>query len=117
MQRHLGRSAFLHRCFSALTAWALLGAATLAAAGPYEVEFKTDVVYGKAGEEELQLNLATPKGLTASTPGLLFIHGGGWAHGDKKTYDALIKNAAAQGYAAATINYRLAPKHLFPGAD
>lgn len=98
----------------ALLGLALFGAQTARAADKYEVEFKTNVVYGKAGDEELKLNLASPKGLAGKAPGLIFIHGGGWSGGNKDGYDNFAKNAAAQGYVAATIDYRLAPKHLFP---
>ncbi len=108
------RSLVLPRIFLALLAFALAGAQPLAAADKYEVEFKTDVVYGKTGDEELKLNLATPKGLEGKAPGLIFIHGGGWSGGNKDGYDNFAKNAAEQGYVAATIDYRLAPKHLFP---
>ena len=105
-----------HASFIILIAAGLLALAAshTAAEEPYEVDFRTDVVYGKAGDEELKLNLAVPKGLKGPTPGLIYIHGGGWSGGDRKGYDQFAKNAAAQGYVAATIDYRLAPKHLFP---
>ena len=94
-----------------LIAWR---ASPSAAEEKYEVDFRTDVVYGKAGDEELKLNLAVPKGLKGPTPGLIYIHGGGWSGGDKKSFDQFAKNAAQAGYVAATIDYRLAPKHQFP---
>ncbi|HUY32696.1 MAG TPA: alpha/beta hydrolase [Pirellulales bacterium] len=80
----------------------------------YEVEFQQDVVYGNAAGEELTLDLATPKGIETNVPGLVFIHGGSWQGGDKIDFSEQAKEAAAAGYVAISINYRLAPKHLFP---
>ena len=87
---------------------------TLAAADKYEVETKLDVEYGSGGDEKLLLDLAQPKGLTEPVPAILFIHGGGWAGGNRKAYSKEIEAVAARGYVAATISYRLAPKHPFP---
>ncbi|HVC97390.1 MAG TPA: alpha/beta hydrolase [Pirellulales bacterium] len=80
----------------------------------YEVEFRPDVVFGTGAGEDLTLDLALPKGTHAAAPGLVFIHGGGWQSGNKDDFAAQAKEAAAAGYLAVSINYRLAPKHLFP---
>ncbi len=80
----------------------------------YEVEFRPDVVFGTGAGEELTLDLAMPKGILTAAPGLVFIHGGSWQSGNKDDYAAQAKEAAAAGYLAVSINYRLAPKHVFP---
>lgn len=85
-----------------------------ASAADLEYDFQENVEYGKAGDESLTLNLAKPKGLTEAAPGVVFIHGGGWAAGNKKDFNELAKRAATQGYVAATVGYRFAPKHPFP---
>ncbi len=80
----------------------------------YEVEFREAIEYGTGAEEKLQFDLARPKDTTAPTAGILFIHGGGWAHGNRGMHVAQVKEAAAQGFLAVTVSYRFAPKHLFP---
>jgi len=80
----------------------------------FEVEFRPDVVFGTGAGEELTLDLAMPKGSIAEAPGLVFIHGGSWQSGNKDDFAGQAKEAAAAGYLAVSINYRLAPKHLFP---
>lgn len=76
--------------------------------------FEKDIVYGKGGDEELKLNLARPKELAAPTACIVFIHGGGWAAGDRKGHDAQVKEMARRGYVSATVGYRFAPKHPWP---
>ncbi|BAK68199.1 hypothetical protein SLG_35240 [Sphingobium sp. SYK-6] len=46
-----------------------------------------------------------------SAPLIVFVHGGGWRHGDKTnaTGKAKVAHYPAQGYALASINYRLVP--------
>lgn len=40
-------------------------------------------------------------------PGIIFVHGGGWRVGDKSQYEHLGRLAAARGYTAYAVNYRL----------
>lgn len=80
-----------------------------------EGEFRPNVEYGAAGETKLLLDLALPAGTEkAPRPGLILIHGGGWAGGKKEDFDDLAKRFAKAGFVSATIDYRLAPKSLFP---
>lgn len=74
-----------------------------------------NVEYTKAGGESLQLNLARPKG-DGTFPAVICIHGGGFRAGKREGYDALTVKLAQRGYVAATVSYRLAPKHPFPAA-
>ena len=95
--------------------WLTLGllASQTLAAGP-EIEIREEVEYGVGGEEKLYLDLARPTSAASPTPALVFIHGGGWAGGNRSAFAGAIKGAAAQGYLAVTISYRFAPKHCFP---
>lgn len=86
----------------------------LATAAEREVEFREHVEYGKVDDQPLVLNLALPKDLDAPAPAIVCIHGGGWAAGDKKMFDGLIRDLAEEGYVAVTVGYRFAPKHPFP---
>jgi acetyl esterase/lipase len=79
-----------------------------------EIEFRRDVVYGTGGGEDLLLDLAMPKGLTQPVAGIVWIHGGAWRGGSKNEFEKLIRDSARAGYVAISINYRLAPKHIFP---
>jgi acetyl esterase/lipase len=60
------------------------------------------------------LDLAAPAGLDHPLPGIVWIHGGAWQGGNKGEFENLIRDSARNGYVAVSIDYRLAPKHLFP---
>lgn len=77
------------------------------------IEFRTDVEYGTGGGKPLTLHLARPTGI-GKYPALMFIHGGGWAGGNKNDLKEPIRAAARQGYVAVSVGYRLAPQDLFP---
>ena len=68
-----------------------------------------DVSYGPDARNVMDLYL--PDGAPAARPRplVVFIHGGGWAGGDKKVYAWLAEALAKRGYAAASITYRFAP--------
>jgi acetyl esterase/lipase len=81
---------------------------------PPGVIFERDIIYGKAGDVELRLNLARPAQLDQPAPAILVIHGGGWAGGHRTAHDDLTWQFAQRGFVSATISYRFAPKHRFP---
>ncbi len=83
---------------------------------PDSVEMTREIEYSAPEGESLQLNLARPKGGGAGLPAVLCIHGGGFRAGKRESYDNLCLRLAERGYVAATITYRLAPKHQFPAA-
>lgn len=105
------RPSFLLVCAALLAAGLL--APTLRAEEA-EVDYKPDVTYATVAGEELQLDIASPKGLDHPVPGIVVIHGGGWMGGKRQDMSTLAKKLAAHGYVAATVSYRLAPKHRFP---
>lgn len=83
----------------------------LAAAGG---ELVTDVTFARAGNIELTLDAWIPEG-DGPFPAVIVVHGGGWENGDKQTYvKPLFPPLTEAGFAWFTINYRLAPEHLFP---
>ncbi len=47
-------------------------------------------------------------------PCIVVIHGGGWNSDDRKELAPLNSYLASLGYAVASIDYRLAPKHTYP---
>ena len=77
-----------------------------------------DVEYGDAGGNYNLLDAYLPDNRTDSTKVIVYIHGGSWVKGDKKELprpfiDELV---GKQGYAVATINYRLVKEgqNIFP---
>jgi acetyl esterase/lipase len=97
--------------FLLIAGWAFAG---LAARAGDDIEIVKDVVYGTGAGEELKLDIASPKGLDHPVPAIIAIHGGGWMQGQRQDMHEVMKRAAKHGFVAATVSYRLAPKHRFP---
>jgi len=74
------------------------------------------VRFGSVRGRALQLDLVRP-----STPGphptVLLVHGGAWRRGHRQHMTSTMHAFAAQGYAAASVDYRLADglRSVFPG--
>ena len=60
---------------------AVSSASALHAADKVEVEYKPDITYATVDTEQLQLDIAAPKGLDHPVPAVVVIHGGGWSGG------------------------------------
>ncbi len=73
-----------------------------------------DVVYTKAGDIELKLDIARPAGEGESLPTIFVIHGGGWAGGNKESNRRILDQFAGKGFVAISPQYRLVPKAIFP---
>jgi acetyl esterase/lipase len=109
---------------------ALAGAGSAeAGGGASEVRVERDVVWRTVDGQALTLDayLPTPdpvskpsKGTTGAQvvkrPTVLLVHGGGWRSGDKSSLAEQGEALAALGYNAFSVNYRLAPTHLYPAA-
>src|SRR5215831_18652419 len=78
---------------------------------PDGVVFERDIEYANPDGQHLQLNMARPKEGTGPFPAVICIHGGGFRAGSREGYNGLILKLAQNGYVAATITYRLAPKY------
>jgi acetyl esterase/lipase len=83
---------------------------------PDTVAWHEGVEYASPAGEPLRLDLATPREGSGPFPAVVCIHGGGFRAGKRETLDALCVKLAEYGYVAATVSYRLAPKHPFPAA-
>ena len=79
---------------------------------PTEVEVTRIEIPGPAGP--IGARLYDP-GAGALSPGLIYIHGGGWVVCDLDTHDSVARRlATATGFRVVSIDYRLAPEHKFP---
>ncbi len=70
-----------------------------------------DLAYVTNGHERHKLDLYLPKNAT-NAPLIVWIHGGAWLEGDKDRTPAQI--FVEEGYAVASINYRLSQHAVFP---
>ncbi|WP_309710935.1 alpha/beta hydrolase [Armatimonas sp.] len=80
------------------------------------VVFEKGIEFTNPDDQHLKLDLARPEKGDGPFPAVLCIHGGGFRAGTRDGYDGLIKQLAARGYVAITVDYRLAPKYPFPAA-
>ena len=80
---------------------------------PSGCEYRPEVVYGTGGGRDLKLWLYARPG--ERSPGIVFIHGGGWVGGHPFMLVRMAAAMAERGYVTATIEYRLSGETTFPG--
>lgn len=74
-----------------------------------------DVVYSQPEGEKLQMDIYRPQTLSDGLkPAVVVIHGGAWVSGKRQDMAAMCESLAKEGFLAATVSYRLAPKHKWP---
>jgi acetyl esterase/lipase len=76
------------------------------------VDIHRDIIYASPGNVPVKLDLYVPTGLAAPPPIVIYIHGGGWEAGSKE--NPLPLALTKQGFALASINYRLSQVAIFP---
>jgi len=87
---------------------------------PYQsVKIERDVKYG--GAERNLLDIFMPETASSPRPVLIFVHGGGFVAGNKRTgdspfYDNIALWAAKNGFVGVNTSYRLAPQSPWPAA-
>jgi acetyl esterase/lipase len=101
-----------HAARAALLGW-VSSLSFFSTAPAEEVRVLEGLTYAAHGGEDLKLDLALPAG-EGPFPAVLFIHGGGWAFGNRQFYAPAIRSLARHGFAAATASYRFAPRHPWP---
>lgn len=78
-------------------------------------DVKSDLTYKTVGGRELKLDLYLPAQPAAEpVPCVVVIHGGAWMSGKREDMAGFCQGLAAQGLAAATVQYRLAPNDRWP---
>ena len=71
---------------------------------------------GPQGAPEVRVLVYLPKNVSAPTPALLWIHGGGYVIGNAELADPQVKSIVSTlGCAAVSVDYRLAPETPHPG--
>lgn len=83
---------------------------------PLGVTLYEDVEIGMAGGRAMYSSIAVPE--TAATepmPVMIYIHGGGWNHGDRKqALNSICNYVLKRGYIGVSLDYRLTPEAPFP---
>ena len=74
---------------------------------PEGVKVMKDLEYANVDGESLRLDLYLPEKSDTKPPLLVWIHGGGWTKGSKSQFNQIFVHLTAEGYAAASIDYRL----------
>ena len=81
---------------------------------PPNVIAHRDLAYVEGGHERQKLDLYLPKDARGPLPVIIWVHGGGWQNGSKANAFPLRFGCTAQGYAIASIGYRLTDTETFP---
>jgi len=92
-----------------LTAFTFAG---IQAQSPFAID--RDLVYGQAEGVDLKLDLVRPAQSPGPLPLVVCVHGGAWQSGTKAAYGPVLQMLAMNGYAAASVEYRMAPQFKFP---
>lgn len=81
---------------------------------PAGAKILRDLEYARVGGTSLRLDLYLPPDAVGikPMPVIMWVHGGGWQSGSKNTCP--LAGLTGQGYAVASINYRLTDQAIFP---
>lgn len=94
-----------------LRVFLLLVGATSVLRGQKPAPTYANLVYARAGEHELRLDIYMPPA-AVHPPLVVWIHGGGWRSGSKESMPGAF--LLSRGYAVASISYRLSSMAQFP---
>ncbi|MBM83147.1 MAG: lipase [Planctomycetaceae bacterium] len=72
-----------------------------------ETKVIADIEYAKPDGHSLKLDLYLPGDSNEARPAIVFVHGGGWKNGSKKSAKRNASWLAEHGFVVAGINYRL----------
>ena len=92
---------------------------------PVPTDSPRTLVYARKSDRDLRLDFYPAAGVPVArdpaakrgarpAPCVIVVHGGGWDGGARSQLADLNAFLAAEGYAVATLEYRLAPEHLYP---
>lgn len=98
------------KSWSYIVGW-LLCAVGGSAAESNRVQVIRDIKYVRVDDQALRLDLHLPDA-KARSPLIVWVHGGAWRSGSKK--DMPLGKLVEEGYAVASVDYRLSPQAKFP---
>ena len=104
----------MRRCGIVLVLLLLTAAFVPLHGGEAKIKREKNIVYGKGGDVDLELNLAMPAEGKGPFPAIVCLHGGGWKGGSRQQLDGLTELLAKKNFVAVTATYRFAPKYKFP---
>ncbi|GHH71866.1 lipase [Streptomyces sulfonofaciens] len=85
----------------------------MSGAGAVAVAVERDLAYASVDGSELRLDVYRPA--EPDTPVVVYVHGGGWTRGDRRTDGTgRLAPLAAHGVTVVAVDYRLAPHAVFP---
>lgn len=80
-------------------------------------EIRNLIMPGPGGDIPLRMYRASPLVEGNPQPVIVYFHGGGWVIGDLESHDTVCREIAARsGATLISVDYRLAPEHVFPAA-
>jgi acetyl esterase/lipase len=81
----------------------------------HPLEVRDERVPGPAGAPDVRVKIYGRAERSGPTPGLLYIHGGGFVIGDVEMFEAsTMAYADKLGIVVVSVDYRLAPEHPYP---
>jgi len=83
---------------------------------PCKVQRVESLVYSSAAGRPLLADLYLPEEEPRPLPVVIWLHGGGWKHGNRKTGPDLGRFFAERGFAMVAVDYRLSGEAVFPAA-
>lgn len=79
------------------------------------IHIQRNLVYGRAGDTLLTLDLAMPREGERPFPAVVLIPGGAWQYyAQPLLMEGMLELLASRGFATAEVHYRLAPAHRHP---
>jgi acetyl esterase/lipase len=82
----------------------------------YEDHLSFNVIYQKANNVDLRLDIITTGSPSVPKPTLIYFHGGGWLEGTKESTLLYALPYLARGMNTVNVEYRMAPQSLAPAA-
>jgi acetyl esterase/lipase len=82
----------------------------------YEFPFSANIVYQRANNVTLHLDIITAGPPSVSRPTLIYFHGGGWVEGSKDGALLYMLPYLARGMDTVNVEYRTGPESLAPAA-
>jgi len=98
---------------SVLSAAILFSIALQAQDPPAGVRVHSDLEYSRVGQP-VAMDVVEPLEGQAPFPAVVLIHGGGFRAGNRESWLKVAYRLAENGYVAATVSYRLSPRHQYP---